>query len=154
MGAMAYAEWAGKRLPTEAEWESAARGGLLGKKYPWGNLLDSSKANYRSGGTTAVGRYPPNKYGLYDMVGNVWEWCLDAYDGDFYKSSPRRNPIAGVDGIAQAASRFTTVKSSRVLRGGAWSNSRSALRVADRRSLNPVRADHSSGFRCAMTVSP
>ena len=153
-GAMAYAEWAGKRLPTEAEWERAARGGLLGKKYPWGNLLDSSKANYRGGGTTAVGRYLPNKYGLYDVVGNVWEWCLDAYDEDFYKGSPRRNPIVGADSIVQAASRFTTVKSSRVLRGGAWSNSRSALRVADRRSLNPVRADNSSGFRCAKTVSP
>ncbi len=152
--AMAYAEWAGKRLPTEAEWEGAARGGLLGKKYPWGNLLDPSKANYRGGGTTAVGRYLPNKYGLYDVVGNVWEWCLDAYDEDFYKSSPRRNPIVGADGIAQTASRFITIKSARVARGGAWSNSRSALRVADRRSLNPVRADNSSGFRCAQTVSP
>ena len=152
--AMAYAEWAGKRLPTEAEWEGAARGGLLGKKYPWGNLLDPSKANYRGGGTTAVGRYLPNKYGLYDVVGNVWEWCLDAYDEGFYKSSPRRNPSVGADGIAQTASRFTTIKSARVARGGAWSNSRSALRVADRRSLNPVRADNSSGFRCAKTVSP
>ena len=152
--AMAYAEWAGKRLPTEAEWESAARGGLLGKKYPWGNLLDSSKANYRGGGTTAVGRYPPNKYGLYDVAGNVWEWCLDAYDGDFYKSSPRRNPIAGKVDIAQVTRYFVAAKAPRVLRGGAWNNSRSALRVADRRRFNPAFTDNSSGFRCARTVSP
>lgn len=153
-GAMAYAEWAGKRLPTEAEWERAARGGLLGKKYPWGNLLDSSKANYRGGGTTGVGTYPPNKYGLYDIVGNVWEWCLDAYDGDFYKSSPRRNPLAGKVDIAQVTRYFADAKAPRVLRGGAWNNSRSALRIADRRRFNPAFTDNSSGFRCARTMSP
>ena len=153
-GAMAYAEWAGKRLPTEAEWEGAARGGLSGKKYPWGDLLDSSKAQYRGRGTTAVGTYPPNGYGLYDMAGNVWEWCLDAYDGDFYKSPPHRNPIAEVGDITQVTRRFTNVKAPRVLRGGAWSNSRSALRVADRRRFNPAFTDNGSGFRCARTVSP
>lgn len=153
-GAMAYAEWAGKRLPTEAEWERAARGGLLGKKYPWGNLLDSSKANYRGGGTTGVGTYPPNKYGLYDIVGNVWEWCLDVYDGDFYKSSPRRNPLAGKVDIGQVTRRFADAKAPRVLRGGAWNNSRSALRVADRRRFNPAFTDNGSGFRCARTISP
>jgi formylglycine-generating enzyme required for sulfatase activity len=153
-GAMAYAEWAGKRLPTEAEWERAARSGLLGKKYPWGNLLDSSKANYRGGGTTGVGTYPPNKYGLYDIVGNVWEWCLDAYDGDFYKSSPRRNPIAGKVDIAQVIRHFADAKAPRVLRGGAWNNSRSALRIADRRRFNPTFTDNGSGFRCARTISP
>ncbi len=152
--AMAYAEWAGKRLLTEAEWERAARGGLSGKKYPWGDLLDSSKAKYRGGGPTTVGSYSPNGYGLYDMAGNVQEWCLDAYDGKFYKSSPHRNPIAGVDSITQITRYFTNVKTPRVGRGGAWSNSRTGLRVANRRELNPVFTSNGSGFRCARPVSP
>ena len=154
-GAMAYAEWAGKRLPTEAEWERAARGGLLDKKYPWGNSLDSSKAKYRSSGATAVGTYPPNRYGLYDMAGNVWEWCLDAYDGDFYKRSPHRNPIAKADSITQVTRSFIeATRAPRVLRGGAWNSSRSTLRIANRRRFNPVLTDNSSGFRCVKSVSP
>ena len=152
--AMAYAEWMGKRLPTEAEWEKAARGELLDKKYPWGNSIDSNKVNYRSRGTTAAGKYPPNKYGLYDMMGNVWEWCLDAYDGNFYKVSPRRNPIAGADSIIQATRKFTNLKSPRVLRGAAWDSSRSTLRIANRRRLNPSLTDKGSGFRCVKTLSP
>ena len=85
--AMAYAGWVGERLPSEAEWEYAARGGLVGKKYPWGDVIDLGKVNYgrrNVGGTTSVGKYPPNGYGLYDVAGNVWEWCLDEYDEDFY----------------------------------------------------------------------
>ena len=153
--AMAYAEWADKRLPTEAEWEKAARGGLSGKKYPWGNFLDSSKANYRAGSPDYVGEYLPNNYGLYDMAGNVWEWCLDVYDGDFYKISPRRNPIAGEASITQIISNFTNDKASRVMRGGAWdSSSRSALRVADRRRFKPMLTNNNSGFRCVRAVSP
>ena len=80
--AMAYAQWADKRLPTETEWEKAARGGLVGMKYPWGTAIDASKANYDGNfdGPTPVGNYAPNGYGLYDMSGNVSEWCLDAND--------------------------------------------------------------------------
>ena len=120
--AVAYAKWAGKRLPTEAEWERAARGGLSGKAYPWGDVIDLGKANYgrNVGDTTAVGKYPANGYGLYDMAGNVWEWCLDEYNKDFYFTSPRRNPISGANSPDWVISNFTGVKTSRVLRGGSW----------------------------------
>jgi formylglycine-generating enzyme required for sulfatase activity/tetratricopeptide (TPR) repeat protein len=141
--AKTYCEWRDARLPTEAEWEKAARGGLEGALYPWGDEIpDCSLANYNDGAycygdTMPVGSFPPyGKFELYDMAGNVWEWTADWYDSNYYASSPRSNPTGPNKG------------DHRVLRGGSWSFIDNALRVANR-YYHPASMSISIGFRCA-----
>lgn len=137
--AAAYAEWCGKRLPTEAEWEYAARGRLAGMDFPNGDTLDPSDGNYNrsgQGGPVAVGSYRANGFGLHDMQGNVVEWVADFYAAEYYASSPAINPPGPETG------RF------RVIRGGGWHSGAACNRVYYRNALPPNWLDFAVGFRC------
>lgn len=142
-GALAYAYWMGKRLPTEAEWEIAATGGLEEALYPTGDDIEKSQANFFSSDTTSVMSYAPNNFGLFDMAGNVYEWCHDWYDYHYYEHSAQEpsKPKGPVQGVY------------RVLRGGCWKSLKQDLRCAHRHRNNPGVIMRTYGFRCAKDLN-
>jgi formylglycine-generating enzyme required for sulfatase activity len=152
--AVAFCRWAGKRLPTEAEWEYAARGGLAGRAFPWGDEpADKARANYLAAGlgtTAPVGSYPASGYGLFDMAGNVWEYTADEWAP--YTPAPQVNPVAG--GSLFLDDSFYAVETRRVIRGGSWGGAPVNLRVAYRDSHPPDGARDFVGFRCAKSAPP
>jgi formylglycine-generating enzyme len=144
--AVGYCEWLSRvtqqhyRLPTEAEWERAARGGLEGKAFPWGDVPPESLPNYASrwkNGPERVAQYPPNPFGLYDIGDNVHEWCADWYSPDYYAISPEKNPQGPADGKRRAS------------RGGSWRHYIKVSRCAARSSIPPEFHYADYGFRIA-----
>jgi formylglycine-generating enzyme required for sulfatase activity len=144
--AVAFCAWAKKRLPTEAEWECAALGGLGEAKYAWGNGPPDGRACFGLGPTgrpAAVGTFKPNGFGLYDMGGNVAEWCSDWYEQDYYRVSPSRNPTGPASGRM------------RVIRGGSFASAAEELSVSTRRTGFPSSGYADVGFRtCARLLPP
>ena len=127
------------------------------------NFADNNLAHYwwadkeaddGYGHTAPVGSYPENEYGLHDMAGNVWEWCLDAYDAGFYAASPETNPVSGIDNIKDIADTFPSVQAARVLRGGSWLVAANNVRSPARFRLDPASVSNSIGFRCVIDLQP
>jgi formylglycine-generating enzyme required for sulfatase activity len=157
--AMAFCAWDGTRLPTEAEWEYAARGGLVGQPFPWGSLLEPggrhrmnvfqgrfpNENTYADGyaGTAPVDAYPPNRFGLHNVTGNVWEWCADWFASTYYAHSPVRDPVGPVRGT------------HRVMRGGSYlchASYCTRYRVDARSASEPDSSTGNTGFRIAQGI--
>lgn len=153
--ASSYCEYKGKRLPTEAEWERAAKGPEGHAHYPWGHQLDKSKANYGQnvGHTTAVDSYPEgvSGYGAYNMAGNVFEWVADWYDPTYFNVSPAMNPQGPATGL-----NFANQGPVKVLKGGSWLAPSSSLHTSHRFWNQPENNSYGVGlgFRCAQSASP